>query len=149
MSGLEIAGLALSALPLGLPALGEFKKAKRACKDWWRFERTYRRIWNILSRQELCLKLPLEKLILPLVVGGILDENEREALLAHPQGPKWRAPDTQSALEKRLAGAYEPYLQCFRDFFEAVTGLLKLLGVDKPAFRIDVSKRLVSCQINI
>jgi hypothetical protein len=111
MSGLEVVGVVLGALPLIISA---FEHAQSLAKKWnllTNFNSEHLKVWNDVKDEELMYRLQLQTLLAPLVLDGDLTKDRLETLLLSPQSNEWREADLDAALRKRLGEAYDRYLR--------------------------------------
>lgn len=68
MSGFEIAGLVLGALPVAIAVLDGLKEMNRGVAFWRGIRRRHKRLVSDLDFQRLSFELNLKQLLLPLVL---------------------------------------------------------------------------------
>jgi hypothetical protein len=110
MSGLEVVGVVLGALPLIVSA---FEHGQSLANKWGllaNFNSENLKVWNDVKDEELMYRLQLQTLLAPLVRDGDLTKDRLETLLLNPECGAWRESDLNNALRKRLGEAYERYL---------------------------------------
>ncbi|KAL8329558.1 hypothetical protein RB597_005024 [Gaeumannomyces tritici] len=129
MSGFEIAGAVLGALPIAITALEKYREANRTYRFWRGIRREHNNFRQELNHQRYLFSTNLEILLLPLVV----DDDMIKTLCANPGGPEWKRPETEKALQIRLGGAYPHYLAIMEALETTVRELNKELALDSPA----------------
>lgn len=144
MSGLDVAGLALGALPLAILAVKQGIEVKHTIKDWRKIERTYIRVKNRLTYSNLFLRLQLRKLVLPLLVDAKITDEDLDSLIEQPTSVRWKQGKIDVALKKRLSDAHEEYFNLLQELAETLAELWDKLGVSKPEFQQIITQRLVS-----
>lgn len=109
MSGLEVVGVVLGALPLIISA---FEHAQSLARKWdllTNFNSENLKIWNDVKDEELMFRLQLQTLLAPLVRDGDLTKDRLETLMLSPRSDAWREADLDAALRKRLGEAHDRY----------------------------------------
>jgi len=129
MSGLEIAGIVLGALPLVIYACEQLKDGPLG--RVLSFEEEIKKIVGEIKLEELLYRLLLKKLLRPLVGDGVLVEDEVEQLVSDSDTDLWEDPDVDHALKKRLGEAYDLYLENVKEIqallWELLAPLMKEL----------------------
>jgi hypothetical protein len=110
MSGLEVVGVVLGALPLIISA---FEHGQSVAKKWnllANFNSENLKVWNDVKDEELMFRLQLQTLLAPLVHHGDLTKDKLETLLLSPKSDAWKDADLDTALKRRLGESYDRYL---------------------------------------
>lgn len=68
MSGFEIAGAVLGAIPIAITALDKYKEANKRLAFWWGIRQEHKRFSSDLEFQCCNFELNLKQLLLPLLV---------------------------------------------------------------------------------
>lgn len=139
MSGLEVVGVVLGALPLIISA---FEHGQSLAKKWnllANFNSENLKIWNDVKDEELMYRLQLQTLLAPLVRDGDLAKDRLETLLLSPQSDAWREGDLDAALRKRLGEAYDRYFGNVEEIQALAWRLLEPLA-RSSAFRTQMNK---------
>ncbi|KAM0715319.1 hypothetical protein Q7P37_008817 [Cladosporium fusiforme] len=110
MSGLEIAGIVLGALPLIIYGLEHLKDGATRLNRLVNFNEEYHKIWGEVEDEELMYRLQLKILLKPLVNDGVIADNELEELMLDSNSDLWRDADVDKALKARLGDSYERYV---------------------------------------
>ncbi|KAK3073075.1 hypothetical protein LTR53_005652 [Teratosphaeriaceae sp. CCFEE 6253] len=132
MSGIEVVGLILGAFPLAISALEHYRESCKVLNCLANFEREYRKLLNDIKDEYLIYTLNLKVLLLPLVDGDGLDEDDIQLLLEDPSHERWRSNDMNLALRGRLGIAHTRFLEIGKDLQGLIWELLTVLGIDKP-----------------
>lgn len=145
MSGVEIAGFVLGAIPLMISALEHYKDTAEVLDTWWKVKREWRKCKHDLKYHMTTFEENLEELLLPLIV----DEERMKRLLENPGGPEWKDPALEILLKGRLPKTYSSYLDTMQEMKEVVNGLNDALGIGKVHFESRVTEDIVSvnCQV--
>jgi hypothetical protein len=141
MSGLEVVGVVLGALPLIISA---FEHAQSLAKKWnllTNFNSEHLKVWNDVKDEELMYRLQLQTLLVPLVLDGDLTKDRLETLLLSPQSNQWREADLDAALRKRLGEAYDRYLGNVEEIQALAWRLLEPL-TRSAAFRTQMNTKV-------
>jgi hypothetical protein len=141
MSGLEVVGVVLGALPLIISA---FEHAQSLAKKWnllTNFNSEHLKVWNDVKDEELMYRLQLQTLLVPLVRDGDLTKDRLETLLLSPQSNEWREADLDAALRKRLGEAYDRYLGNVEEIQALAWRLLEPL-TRSTAFRTQMNTKV-------
>jgi hypothetical protein len=141
MSGLEVVGVVLGALPLIISA---FEHAQSLAKKWnllTNFNSEHLKVWNDVKDEELMYRLQLQTLLAPLVLDGDLTKDRLETLLLSPQSNEWREADLDAALRKRLGEAYDRYLGNVEEIQALTWRLLEPL-TRSAAFRTQMNTKV-------
>ncbi|KLU83202.1 hypothetical protein MAPG_02267 [Magnaporthiopsis poae ATCC 64411] len=129
MSGFEIAGAVLGAIPIAITALDKYKEANKRFAFWRGIRQEHKRFSSDLEFQRCNFELNLKQLLLPL----LMDNESIQVLLANPGGDEWKRPEIEKALKERLAGSYEHYLSIMEGLQKAVGALNQELSLGLPA----------------
>ncbi|KAK4932548.1 hypothetical protein LTR49_000972 [Elasticomyces elasticus] len=132
MSGVEVVGLVLGAFPLAISALEHYRDSCRVLNCLANFEQEYRKTLNDVKDEYLLYVLNLKVLLLPLVNGNELGEDDLTLLLTDATHEKWKNDDVEVALRERLDVAHGRFLEIAKDLQHLVWELLTVLGIDKP-----------------
>lgn len=136
MSGIEVAGLVLGAFPIAIWALEQYRDVARVMGFWYEIRSEYQRSFHELKFHRLTFRRNLERLILPLVS----DDAQLQRLISDPGGEAWKDPDIQKALEARLHGSYELYLDILGELQRVMQELNKELVIDNDVLKAKVNE---------
>ncbi len=128
MSGIEVAGLVLGAIPLLVVALQHHE----ACEDKVTIF-VYWRKYLARTRRTLLLLHVSYKMTLKTVLKPITDDVELEELLDKPESSLWRSRDIRDALRRGLHDAYEPFLSLTMEVNDIIIEVLNHLDLDRDA----------------
>lgn len=133
MSGLEVVGVVLGALPLVIYACEQLRDGPLG--RFSNFQKELKKILDNVKLEELLYRLLLKRLLRPLVCDGSLAEDEVEQLASKFDTDLWEDPFVDNALKKRLGEAYDLFLDNVK---EIQTLLWEVLGplVKEPEFQI-------------
>lgn len=141
MSGLEVVGVVLGALPLIISA---FEHGQSLAKKWnlvANFNSENLKVWNDVKDEELMYRLQLQTLLAPLVRDGDMTKDRLETLLLSPRSDVWKDADLDAALRKRLGEAYDRYMGNVEEIQALAWRLLEPLA-RSSAFRAQMSNKV-------
>lgn len=105
MSGLEVAGIVLGALPLIISALEHYAQGVSTAKRFWHFKSEVRFLLLRINSEKATFVNTLEHLL-----TGIVRIDRMAGMLANVGGEEWQDEFIEQCLKDRLRGAYEVYL---------------------------------------
>ncbi|KAI0968602.1 hypothetical protein F4678DRAFT_442296 [Xylaria arbuscula] len=120
MSGLEVAGLVLGAVPLLISALEHYSDGLSTLKKWRRYEHELRSLVRNLDTERVKLQNVCEKLLV-----GIVSESQIEAMIKEPLGGLWKEEKTQGRIHSRLWEGYSLFEDTITDIKRAVDEMNK------------------------
>jgi hypothetical protein len=120
MSGLEIAGAVLGALPLIISALEHYATGVRTAKRFWRYKSVMEDLITQIDTQHGIFINTLE-----LLLWGLVTVEQMTDLLIEPGGDGWRDAKLNSKLRDRLRSAYDVY---FRNVDRLNKSLVMIMG---------------------
>ncbi|KAF7555002.1 hypothetical protein G7Z17_g2496 [Cylindrodendrum hubeiense] len=123
MSGFEIAGIVLGALPMLCTVAKDVSERFKNAESWWEFERTFMNFLDSLEEQAIIYEQLLELLVDTLDIS----DADRESLLQNPNSSSWHEPHIQAGLRNRLQQRYGWFMRNLSLINEATTTLLRLL----------------------
>jgi hypothetical protein len=106
MSGLEVVGVVLGAIPLVISALEHYAKVLATVKVVWRAAQEFRTMARKLEAEYLIFRNALKNLLNDCT--GIAPGTS-ESLLAAVGGSEWNHPNVEAALAKRLGDSMKSY----------------------------------------
>ncbi|KAL1618319.1 hypothetical protein SLS54_007296 [Diplodia seriata] len=127
MSGIEVAGLVLGALPLIIKAITVYADGVSTVERYFKYEIPLRNLRRALEAEYVIYQNTCEELL-----NGIIEDNEqRAALLDKPGGPDWTNPLLEDRLRERLSRAYTAYIGTMEDMKDTISRIETLLKLDK------------------
>jgi len=115
MSGIEVAGLALAALPLIISALEHYADGASRVKTWWRYKSELE-----ILRRVLDTEFEIYRNICELLLSNIAGPGKIEALLDDPGGPAWSDPDLEMEMKRLLQTSFPGYIQTINQMNAAI-----------------------------
>lgn len=125
MSGLEVAGVVLGALPLVISALEHYADGVNTAKRYWRYKTELRSLILSVNTEQTIFENTLEQLL-----TGIVRIEQMDQLLSNPAGQLWHQADAETRLQERLAGAYDTYVKNVRGMDVALQTMMNKLALD-------------------
>ena len=141
MSGIEVTGVVLGALPLlGLFAspellsvvlidivsgLARYAEGLETIGRWWRYKRSAAHLARILDAEWGRFQGTAEKLL-----DGLVSGTELEHLIHDPGGSLWKNKDLDRKLKRKLGRDYRRYFRCVVAMEEAINDLWSRLELD-------------------
>jgi hypothetical protein len=132
MSGIEVVGIVLGALPLAISLFRSYEDLAAAKNRLRDFEKLYRNVLRDLEHEELLFRLIIETLIRPLVNDELIDKNELDRIINQTSDSRWGDQDINEALRQRLGDVHVPFVQVVEDTRQQCMQLLRSIGFDKP-----------------
>ncbi|KAK8024506.1 hypothetical protein PG993_012572 [Apiospora rasikravindrae] len=136
MSGFEVAGLVLGAIPIALELLKHYEDAAKRLGYWRKIQVEYQQCKGELELQALLFKKNLRKLLLPLDIPNA----QIDALLANPNGPTWKDSSVEARLESRLQDTYRHYLEYVKRLEQTMERLKAILALDSVGIQDHLGK---------
>jgi hypothetical protein len=124
MSGIEIAGLVLSAMPLIISSLVSYRRGLDQMADWASFRPCFRQLVHDIQLQSTHFKQTVETMLLKI---GI--EDEKIALLL--VGQKWDDAHLVDKLRKYMPDSSEMILIAIERVYGSINDLCEDLGIAK------------------
>jgi hypothetical protein len=105
MSGIEVAGLVLGALPILLTGLQFYAKGTAMTMRYRRYSEEFATLIDELKGEHAAYQNSIETLLI-----GVVEPKDVAEFLANPGGVLWRTPTFERRLQKRLGRSHDPYL---------------------------------------
>ncbi|KAI0513266.1 hypothetical protein F5B22DRAFT_611877 [Xylaria bambusicola] len=138
MSGFEVVGIVLGAIPLLISALEHYESGIKTIQIVRRRAKVMHSLATALSTEQTILRNTCETLL-----GGIIDPKDMQPLLAEPFGPLWQDPDTKAVVERRLDHTLKDFKALVHSMKEAVEEIQSKLGLG-PDFEMKIDNRPVA-----
>jgi hypothetical protein len=122
MSGLEVAGVVLGALPLVISALEHYREGVNTTKRYWRYKKEVDSLILQVKTERGIFINTLEQLL-----TGIVKTEHMAGFTSEPGGDAWRV--VGKLLENRLRGAYEIYLDNVRGMETSLEQIMEKLAL--------------------
>ena len=125
MSGIEIAGLILGALPIVISGIEHYAEGVATLGRFRRYQGELRMLINILSTEQMKLKNMCERLLL-----GVAPRDGIDAMTGDPFGPLWKNEAVQKKIRARLWDSYDSFERTLEDVHAAIQEMADRLGLD-------------------
>lgn len=125
MSGIEVVGLVLGAIPLAAKAFKVQAESVSTVGRYRKYKHILRDLYQEIDSERIEYLNTCE-----LLLDGIVDDNiQKTRLLQNPGGDEWQGSELEDRLKRRLAGSYETYMNIIENMnntVEEINALLKL-----------------------
>lgn len=122
MSGIEVAGIVLGAIPLVISGLEHYSEGARIIKSL----RDYPEEFATLSRR-LRVENETFRNTMELVLSGFVGGRTLSDMLTQPGGKAWAETNVEQELSRILQGSYGVFLETVVGMNEALTAFIKRL----------------------
>jgi hypothetical protein len=135
MSGIEVAGLVLGAIPIILAGLNFYAEGVRVTRRYWKYEQGVKDLLRQLGTE-----LAIYGNSIKLLLNGVIRQKEIAFFLVEPSGKRWKDPVFETKLRLRLGTSFDSYLG-------TVNHLVDIAERFKDKLRLDKSGKVrSSCQ---
>jgi hypothetical protein len=126
MSGVEVAGFVLAAIPLVISFVEHYADGLRTVNRWRKYDRELKSVCRRLRSEEELFRNTCELLLHDIVSS----EQEMECLISDPLGKEWANKDLEQNLRSKLSpGSYAVYMEVVEDMKDAMTAFKDRLGM--------------------
>ncbi|RSM15117.1 hypothetical protein CDV31_005198 [Fusarium ambrosium] len=125
MSGFEVAGIVLGALPLLIEGAKATKFYLQGIERWWQFETDFEAFVRAITLEDVIFTQNLDLLLLPLD----LSDNERNSLKASSKSSLWRHPDIVAQLKHHLREALPLFTRLLNELRISLDELHEMIPV--------------------
>lgn len=126
MSGFEIVGVVFAVFPLILSGLEKYGQGFEVVRTVFNRNDAYNDCRRRLKREQRVFNGNIERLLKPIVV----DDQQRNELLADLDGSSWTSPHLEQSIRDRLSGNYDVYLETVQGISELLKSLSVSLKID-------------------
>jgi hypothetical protein len=125
MSGLEVAGVVLGALPLIISALEHYANGINTAKRFWSYKSHVRSLLCQINTERGIFVNTLDQLL-----TGIVRIDQMAYFIASVGGETWQEAGIEQKLKERLHDAYHVYLENVKGMEEALQAIMEKLALD-------------------
>ena len=129
MSGVEIVGIVLGALPLVISAIEHYHDGLDPLKDYVRYSSTLKSLRTRLKTDQILFEGTLKCLL-----REELSTSQAQTLFGdadqHVDEVQWNTPEIDKKLRNKLGGEYEIFMDNVREMEKAMRQLMKHLDID-------------------
>lgn len=130
MSGIEIAGLVLGAVPLIISAIEHYESSLNPVMAFFKWkdelEKAMRELWILHSYYEMTMR----NLLIDVTTDAQLDE-----MLSRPESPLWKSSKLNEELRHKLGAAYRVYDYTIQEMGGHMRILASHLDIDRANVR--------------
>lgn len=145
MSGFEIVGVVLGALPLAISAIKGIQQLADAAERAIKFEANYKTDLADLEQEKLVFETLIEILVRPLALDETIDTDELVRQIVSDTGAgTWCKENVEKALQARLGKFHGAFLITINDMKEQCIQLLDCLGYGNLRV-VSTSPRILPC----
>lgn len=123
MSGFEIAGAVLGAIPLVISALESYKNGVLLIQRYRSYENEIQLLIRNINIERVRLQNVCEKLL-----DGLAPSSQIDAMVENPGGGLWMDEEIQKKIRARLWRSWDVFEQTLRDILVAITDISKRVG---------------------
>lgn len=127
MSGFEVVGVVLGAVPLLISALEHYSDGIEIIGEMLEYREVVQDLVCSFDTATARFRLTCERLLAPLA----LPETTLLALLEDPESKAWEEEDLSAQLRKRLGTSYRPYSSSVKRLMKRVNKFAEKLGLDE------------------
>lgn len=115
MSGFEIVGVILGALPLIISGLEHYADGVETIKTVARAAQEFRHVARRLEAENSIFRNDIE-----LLLGDCVDVGLQKLLMDDAEGKEWESPLVEEALKSRLQSSYTSYLETAKSIGKSI-----------------------------
>jgi len=141
MSGAEVAGLVLGAIPLLISALEHWQSTSAVLAKWWHLQSSLKLDLEKLEDTRVLYNSHLEELLRPLTIDGVLTEAAFESMRSKQSDEMWKKERVQLALRQRLGERYDRYTAKVVSMGDSIKAYTETLFENDPAFQAELKRR--------
>ena len=123
MSGFEVVGVLLGAIPLVISTLEHYRDGVRTISRWRKFDRELQSLIRNLETERVKLQNVCEKLLI-----GLVPPSRIEAMVGNPLGDLWLEKETQKKIQTRLWNSWGVFRETVAAVNTAINEMVKRLG---------------------
>ena len=125
MSGFEVAGIVLGALPIIVSGLKFYLHGASTIREWRRYKRPLQQLVTELETSHVIFQNVLEKLLL-----GIAADDQIDNMIKDPFGPAWKQPAIHHKVREKLWRNPQVFEDTVQDMGAAVAEMRESLQID-------------------
>ncbi|RYP13602.1 hypothetical protein DL765_006803 [Monosporascus sp. GIB2] len=126
MSGFEIAGLVLGALPLVISALEHYEDGLGTYRAFVKWGDELQK-----ARRELLNQHTSYEMTLMYILQDVVSDTDLAEMMCDAESELWRSEDITMGLTRKLGIAYKPYMLALREMEDVMNTLALHLDIDK------------------
>jgi hypothetical protein len=137
MSGIEVAGIVLGAIPIILAGLQFYAEGVRVTTRYLKYEKGVEDLISQLKTEHTIYSNSIE-----LILDGVVKHKEIKDFLANPAGDRWKEPIFTAKLRKQLGSSCSSYI-------DTINHLVTILERFKTRLRLDAFGKVSSSRPNL
>ncbi len=126
MSGFEIAGVVLGALPLLISAMEHYESSLDRLVAFFKWKDELNKAMRELWIQHSYYEMTLRNLLM-----GVVDDAELDEMMSRPESPLWKSPGLDEKLRQKLGAAYRVYGYTIQNMGSHMKTLARHLDIDR------------------
>jgi hypothetical protein len=126
MSGFEIAGVVLGAIPLVISAIEHYESSLDRAKVFFKWQDVLEK-----ARRDLWVQYLSYEMTLRILLVDLASEAEVEELLSEPQSTLWDNPELIQGLRDKLGATYKVYVHTIKQMEGCIKTLARHLDIDR------------------
>lgn len=142
MSGFEVAGLVLGAIPLVITAFEVYYDTVSKVDKWRKYGREVGKISRSLRLEQARLQSICEKLL-----SGLVPMTDIDVMMKDPHGPLWKAKGLQDKMSIRLWNSGKDIMAAIEDINSAIQEIMKKLKLVGGEASLCHSNEVPSCVV--
>lgn len=123
MSGFEVAGAVLGAIPLVISALEHYQQGVRVIQRWRKYDKELQSLIRNIETERVKLQNVCEKLL-----DGLVPPSQIDTMVENPGGDLWMDEEIQAKIRVRLWRSWAVFEQILRDIQAAITDISERVG---------------------
>lgn len=123
MSGFEVAGAVLGAIPLVISALEHYKNGVRTIQRWRRYDKELQCLIRNIETERVKLQNVCEKLL-----DGLVPPSQIDAMVENPGGDLWMNEEIQKKIRARLWRSWAVFEETLKDIQVAIMDISERVG---------------------
>jgi hypothetical protein len=155
MSGIEVAGIVLGAIPLVISGLEHYAEGARTIRSMWNYPQDFKNLSIRLRTEDAIFRNTMERLLYDCEGNRGLED-----MLTQPGGSAWAETQVERELHRILQGSYTVFLEGIVRMNETLAAFIKRLRLcpdgkvshvkscRSPCRRVDYSNRARSMTRN-
>jgi hypothetical protein len=125
MSGIEVAGIVLGAIPLVISGLEHYAEGARTIKSMWDYPREFKQLSSRLRMEDTMFRNTME-----LLLSDRVGNRRLEDMLTQPGGIAWAETQVEQELHRILQGSYAVFLETVVRMNEVLAAFIARLRLD-------------------
>jgi hypothetical protein len=125
MSGIEVAGIVLGAIPLVISGLEHYGEGARTIRSMWDYPKEFATLSRRLRVENETFRNTME-----LVLSGFVGDGTLSDMLTQPGGQAWTETRIEQELHRTLQGSHAVFLETVVDMNRALVTFMERLRLD-------------------